>query len=132
MNPRIIITEQPQKSFRFRYNTEGPSAGQIRGRSSTKENATYPTIQFLDCNEKVEIVVSCVTKDFPYAKHPHKIVGKGDGFADGTFTKIIDVGTMFCTFNRMGIQCTSVKHKKKKKKTEKILKPKNGNNLIYK
>lgn len=102
----VRITEQPApKALRFRYECEGRSAGSIPGASSTPENRTYPTIEIVGYRGKATVLVSCVTKDKPYKPHPHNIVGKGEGFKDGIFSKHFDVETMSCTFKSLGIQC---------------------------
>lgn len=65
--PYATILEQPaSKALRFRYECEGRSAGSIPGASSTADNKTYPTIQIINYVGRAVVVVSCVTKDFPY------------------------------------------------------------------
>lgn len=65
--PYAVIVEQPAaKALRFRYECEGRSAGAIPGASSTSDNKTYPTIQVMNYTGRAVVVVSCVTKDFPY------------------------------------------------------------------
>jgi Rel/ankyrin family protein len=67
MAPYVIIEEQPApKALRFRYECEGRSAGAIPGSNSTTENKTYPTIKVMNYTGRAVVVVSCVTKDFPY------------------------------------------------------------------
>lgn len=112
--PYIQIIEQPSKSFRFRYECEGRSAGSIHGISSTKKNVKFPAIAIIGGKGKARIVVSCITKEKPYQYHKHKIVGKGEGFKDGKFTKTIDGDTMSCIFSNLGIQCVSVKNNQAK------------------
>lgn len=66
-SPYVIITEQPApKALRFRYECEGRSAGSIPGVNSTPDTKTYPTIQVINYVGRAVVVVSCVTKDFPY------------------------------------------------------------------
>lgn len=108
--PYIKIAEQPSKSFRFRYECEGRSAGSIHGISSTKNNLTFPAIEIIGGKGKARIVVSCITKEKPFQYHKHKIVGKGEGFQEGQFTKTIDGESMSCSFSNLGIQCVSVKN----------------------
>jgi hypothetical protein len=63
----VAILEQPaSKALRFRYECEGRSAGSIPGANSTADNKTYPTIQIMNYVGRAVVVVSCVTKDFPY------------------------------------------------------------------
>lgn len=65
--PYVAILEQPaSKALRFRYECEGRSAGSIPGANSTADNKTYPTIQIMNYVGRAVVVVSCVTKDFPY------------------------------------------------------------------
>lgn len=65
--PYAKILEQPaSKALRFRYECEGRSAGSIPGASSNADNKTYPTIQIVNYIGRAVVVVSCVTKDFPY------------------------------------------------------------------
>lgn len=65
--PYAKILEQPaSKALRFRYECEGRSAGSIPGANSTADNKTYPTIQIVNYIGRAVVVVSCVTKDFPY------------------------------------------------------------------
>lgn len=65
--PYVIIAEQPApKALRFRYECEGRSAGSIPGANSTPDNKSYPTIQVVNYVGRAVVVVSCVTKDFPY------------------------------------------------------------------
>jgi c-Rel proto-oncogene protein len=65
--PYTAILEQPaSKALRFRYECEGRSAGSIPGANSTADNKTYPTIQIMNYKGRAVVVVSCVTKDFPY------------------------------------------------------------------
>ena len=65
--PYATILEQPaSKALRFRYECEGRSAGSIPGANSTSDNKSYPTIQIMNYVGRAVVVVSCVTKDFPY------------------------------------------------------------------
>lgn len=65
--PHVVIIEHPApKALRFRYECEGRSAGSIPGANSTSDNKTYPTIQVKNYVGRAVVVVSCVTKDFPY------------------------------------------------------------------
>lgn len=114
----VRVIEQPApKALRFRYECEGRSAGSIPGVSSTPKNRTSPTIEVVGYTGKAVVVVSCVTKDKPYKPHPHNIVGKGDGFKDGIFTKHFE---KIIAFNSLGIQCV------KKREIEDSLKTRNN------
>ncbi|XP_046636306.1 embryonic polarity protein dorsal-like isoform X2 [Daphnia pulicaria] len=106
---QVKILEQPaSKALRFRYECEGRSAGSLPGANSTTENKTYPTIQVLGYRGKAVVVVSCVTKDFPYKPHPHSLVGK-EGCKKGVCTLEINNDNMICTFSNLGVQCVKKK-----------------------
>ncbi|XP_045024905.1 proto-oncogene c-Rel isoform X2 [Daphnia magna] len=106
---QVKILEQPaSKALRFRYECEGRSAGSLPGANSTTENKTYPTIQVLGYKGKAVVVVSCVTKDFPYKPHPHSLVGK-EGCKKGVCTLEINNENMICTFSNLGVQCVKKK-----------------------
>ena len=65
--PQIVMLEQPaSNAIRFRYVCEKRSSGPITGINSTSDNKTYPTIQVKNYVGRAVVVVSCVTKDFPY------------------------------------------------------------------
>jgi len=105
----VRIIEQPARcALRFRYECEGRSAGSIPGTNSTSENKTYPTIQVVNYKGPAVVVVSCVTKDFPYRPHPHNLVGK-DGCKKGVCTMVINNNDMICSFTSLGIQCVKRK-----------------------
>ncbi|XP_076250949.1 embryonic polarity protein dorsal-like isoform X1 [Rhynchophorus ferrugineus] len=101
----VRIIEQPaSKALRFRYECEGRSAGSIPGVSSTPENKTYPEIQVEGYQGPAVVVVSCVMKDYPYAVHPHNLVGR-EGCKKGVCTLQIPEDTMRVQFSNLGIQC---------------------------
>ncbi|CAG9797510.1 unnamed protein product [Chironomus riparius] len=103
--PYASILEQPaSKALRFRYECEGRSAGSIPGANSTSDNKTYPTIQIANYVGRAVVVVSCVTKDFPYKPHPHNLVGK-EGCKKGVCTLEINTDDMKMVFSNLGIQC---------------------------
>ncbi|XP_053201827.1 embryonic polarity protein dorsal-like isoform X2 [Panonychus citri] len=107
--PHLKILEQPARcALRFRYECEGRSAGSIPGSNSTPENKTYPSIQIESFKGPAVVVVSCVTKDFPYRPHPHNLVGK-DGCKKGVCTMVINNPDMICSFTSLGIQCVKRK-----------------------
>lgn len=107
--PYVRLVEQPARcALRFRYECEGRSAGSIPGASATPENKTYPTIQVHNFKGPAVVVVSCVTKDFPYRPHPHNLVGK-DGCKKGVCTMVISNPDMICSFTSLGIQCVKRK-----------------------
>lgn len=61
-----IVEEPAEKSFRFRYESEGRKNVSITGASSTIANLTYPSIEISGYNGTVYIIVSCVTHKKPY------------------------------------------------------------------
>lgn len=104
----VEILEQPTpKSLRFRYESEGRSAGSIPGVRNTPETKTYPSIRVVGYKGDAFVVVSCVTKDFPYKPHPHNLVGK-DCKTGVCRVKITDE-SMTITFGNLGIQCVKKK-----------------------
>ena len=59
---KVVIIEQPaSKSLRWRYESEGRTAGSLCGVTSTSSNKTYPTIEVVGWQGKAQVVVSCVT-----------------------------------------------------------------------
>ena len=64
--------------------------------------------QVLGYRGKAVVVVSCVTKDFPYKPHPHSLVGK-EGCKKGVCTLEINNENMICTFSNLGVQCVKKK-----------------------
>ncbi|RWS29859.1 embryonic polarity protein dorsal-like protein [Leptotrombidium deliense] len=105
----VKIVEQPAKcALRFRYECEGRSAGSIPGQNSSQDNKTYPTIQVVNYKGPAVVVVSCVTKDYPYRPHPHNLVGK-EGCKKGVCTMVINNPDMLCSFTSLGIQCVKRK-----------------------
>lgn len=64
--PYVEIVEQPaEKSFRFRYESEGRLGGAILGANSTRELPSYPTIKVGNYTGMVAIRISCVTHNNP-------------------------------------------------------------------
>nr|XP_018903705.1 PREDICTED: putative transcription factor p65 homolog isoform X3 [Bemisia tabaci] len=108
----IEILEQPDNQ-RYRYVSEGRTAGSIRGvssgsgakcKQSRDTSVTYPTIQINGYRGRVVVVVSCVTKDYPHKAHPHKLVGK-EGCKRGICTVEVNNESMTASFPNLGIQC---------------------------
>nr|XP_023013898.1 dorsal-related immunity factor Dif-like [Leptinotarsa decemlineata] len=65
--PYVKILEEPaSKSLRFRYECEGRSTGSIPGVNSTPKKKTFPAIKVEGFQGNAVVVVSCVTKDYPY------------------------------------------------------------------
>lgn len=65
-SPYVAIVEQPQQIFRFRYASEGRTAGALYGANSSLGNKTYPTIRLMNYCGSARVIVSCVTNDVPY------------------------------------------------------------------
>lgn len=58
------IVEQPaEKSFRFRYESEGRLSGSIVGENATKDSPSYPTLRIKNYTGHVWIRITCVTKE---------------------------------------------------------------------
>lgn len=61
------ITEQPAPaSLRFRYYSEGRTAGSILGKNSTENLKTFPTVQMVNFSGTAHITAFCVTADEPH------------------------------------------------------------------
>ncbi|XP_074038058.1 uncharacterized protein isoform X2 [Leptinotarsa decemlineata] len=108
--PYVRIVEQPaHKAIRFRYECEGKSVGSIPGINSTQEKKTYPSIEIIGYKGKAFVIVSCVTKDWPYRPHPHNVVGK-KGCKEGVCSMEISVDTTITIpFSNLGIRCMKKK-----------------------
>lgn len=60
--PRLQIIEHPaEKSFRFRYESEGRSGGSLLGTKSTRDCISYPKVRVLNYSGPVIICVTCVS-----------------------------------------------------------------------
>lgn len=60
----VEIIEQPaEKSFRFRYESEGRLTGSIVGENSTRTNPSYPTLRVKNYTGKIYIRITCVTRE---------------------------------------------------------------------
>lgn len=103
--PRLVTTEEPQQhGQRFRYKCEGRSAGSIQGENSKPERKSVPSVQIQNYNGPGAIVVvSCVSKDHPYAPHPHSLVG--NDCKDGVCTIRLRSGQTNIQLSNIGIQC---------------------------
>ncbi|XP_037048462.1 embryonic polarity protein dorsal-like [Bradysia coprophila] len=104
-NVKVEIFEQPQpKSMRFRYSSEGNSAGSILGVKSTEDAKTYPSIRVLNYEGPARVRVSCVTIDEIPKPHPNRLVGKpcSEGICTFNFTA---KAASLLRFPQLGIQC---------------------------
>ncbi|KAG4075727.1 hypothetical protein HA402_003552 [Bradysia odoriphaga] len=106
-NVKVEMVEQPQpKSMRFRYSSEGNSAGSILGVNSTEDAKTYPSIRVLNYEGTARVCVSCVTIDKIPRPHPNSLVGKpcSEGICVFNFnTKA--ASPLVLKFPQLGIQC---------------------------
>lgn len=66
MSSNVRILEQPEKSFRFRYDSEKRLNVSIAGISTNDEIHTYPTIMVRNYTGPVCVFISCVTYTMPY------------------------------------------------------------------
>lgn len=106
----VEILEQPA-DVRFRFKTEDTKS-RVMGVKSTPTDKTYPTIQVHGYEGPAVVVVSCVTKDFPFRPHPHCLVG--ENCKDGIFQKKISCNGVV-SFTDLNIECT------RKRDTEQVL-----------
>lgn len=59
--PEVRIVEQPaEKSYRFRYESEGRLSGSIPGTNSTLSKPTYPSIEISNYTGEAIIYITCV------------------------------------------------------------------------
>jgi len=94
--------------MRFRYATEGRTAGSLQGARSTEQVRTVPAVKVVNYNGPAMVLVSCVTEKPPYRPHPHKLVSpkNGIGCEKGIcLIKIKDQTTMTAELRNIGIQC---------------------------
>jgi hypothetical protein len=67
--PTIMILEQPEPCYRFRYGSEAGVVSPLHGVNSSKRVKTFPKIKLMNFVKKtyvkVDIFVSCVTHDDP-------------------------------------------------------------------
>ncbi|XP_070578737.1 uncharacterized protein [Ptychodera flava] len=101
---RLEIFEQPHpRKLRFRYKSEGETAGSIVGESSTAERPTYPSVQIINCTGPAELVVSTVSKEDPPCPHPYSLVGKD--CHDGVCIIKVGPGQTLVSCSGMGVRC---------------------------
>ncbi|XP_043929710.1 putative transcription factor p65 homolog isoform X2 [Protopterus annectens] len=106
--PCVEIIEQPkQRGMRFRYKCEGRSAGSIPGEHSCEATKTFPTIKIHRYVGAAKVRISLVTKDTPYAPHPHELVGKD--CKDGYYEADLPSERNIHSFQNLGIQCVKKK-----------------------
>ena len=76
--PTIVILEQPEPSYRFRYGSEAGVVSPLHGVNSSKRVKTFPKIKLMNFvkknYKKLDIFVSCVTHDDPHpCVHPYLV-----------------------------------------------------------
>ncbi|KAH8412187.1 hypothetical protein KR009_000356, partial [Drosophila setifemur] len=107
--PHLRIVEEPTNNIiRFRYKCEGRTAGSIPGMSTSSETGkTFPTIEVVNCEGPVIVVVSCVTSEEPYRQHPHWLVSKeeADACKSGVYSKRLPPEERRLVLQKVGIQC---------------------------
>ncbi|KAF4527941.1 hypothetical protein B566_EDAN012834 [Ephemera danica] len=76
--PYLVITEQPQDKFRFRYVSEMHGThGCIMGINKSRVHKTYPTVELKNWNTEATIRCSLSSIDFNHrVAHPHILVAK--------------------------------------------------------
>lgn len=119
MRPTVEIIEQPaERSFRFRYASEGRLKGSIEGANTTPQSKTFPKIEISNFTGDAEIVISCVSDTKPYRQHPHKLTAENGGCYQHrvkiTGSKIIeykDINILFTKKNDIVASLTERKEK---------------------
>lgn len=72
--PYLIITEQPNSDYRFRYKSEVKKAPSIlRGITSSNRNKTFPTVTLFNHNQPAFIRCTLYQKS-KQMLHPHKLL----------------------------------------------------------
>ena len=73
--PFLKIVEEPASNlYRFRYGSEGESAGAIPGESQQHGGKSFPKISLQNYEGRAMLEVCCLTED--YKIHPNKLVSK--------------------------------------------------------
>lgn len=76
----IVLLEEPEEKFRFRYKSEMQGThGCIHGSNSKKKAKSFPTIQVVNVPEHVKTVryrVGLYTNEVPRRHHVHKVMWK--------------------------------------------------------
>ncbi|XP_017854412.1 embryonic polarity protein dorsal-like isoform X1 [Drosophila busckii] len=107
-HPYIHIVEEPTDNvIRFRYKCEGRTAGSIPGKNSKPEMKTFPTIEIVNFDGPVVVVVSLVTHEKPYRQHPHWLVSKEEveNCKIGVYRKQLPPHERRLELQKVGIQC---------------------------
>ena len=73
--PFVKIDEEPAHNlYRFRYGSEGESAGAIPGEKQQYGGKSFPKICLENYEGRAMLEVCCLTEDFKI--HPNKLVSK--------------------------------------------------------
>ena len=92
---RIVVMEEPEEKFRFRYKSEMQGThGCIHGKTYGKKNKKFPMIQVLNVPSDVDTVklrVALYTNETPKNHHVHKLMWKTASDTEQNFVEI-DVG----------------------------------------
>ncbi|XP_077998854.1 uncharacterized protein LOC144451822 [Glandiceps talaboti] len=106
--PIITIIEQPKaRDSRFRYKSEGETAGSLHGENSKVDRASYPTVQIDNCKCAGELVVTLASKEDPPCPHPYSLVGKD--CINGMCIIPVGPGQQIVSCAGMGIRCEKKK-----------------------
>lgn len=75
--------------------------------NSTPENKTFPTIEIVDYEGSVIVIVSCVLSKPPYRQHPHVLMSKEepDSCRHGVYYKKLKPGERRLELQKLGVQC---------------------------
>ena len=72
--PYVKIVEEPAtRLYRFRYKSEGETAGCIPGERQINGKKSFPKIQICNYEGLARLEVCCLTEDLKV--HPNKLVG---------------------------------------------------------
>eukprot|EP00092_Neocalanus_flemingeri_P032803 GFUD01035678.1.p1 GENE.GFUD01035678.1~~GFUD01035678.1.p1 ORF type:complete len:522 (+),score=132.99 GFUD01035678.1:37-1602(+) len=112
--PSIVILEQPDPSYRFRYDSEADVVAPLYGANSKKEMKTFPKIGLSNLDKNIwikrEIFVSCVThnEDQNPRVHPYLVKNnkrkKGANCANGVCHVTLANDDDVMEFGDIGIQ----------------------------
>ena len=69
-----IVEEPAHNLYRFRYGSEGESAGAIPGEKQQYGGKSFPKISLENYEGRAMLEVCCLTEDFKI--HPNKLVSK--------------------------------------------------------
>ncbi|XP_060821363.1 embryonic polarity protein dorsal-like [Bombus pascuorum] len=103
--PYVEIIEQPNSTTtRFLYECESKCDTPIYGVKSKPTHKTYPSIRIVGYTGRAKIIVSCVTKDWPYRPHPYDLVGGNISKHVFVCTVEVTLENTIITFTQFGIK----------------------------